>query len=189
MRLSYLGFPFHSCHRDAQEKDDCDGANNSDIVHFIGHEGICTLWVYKDLINRKTLNLWLIYVGCNSLNEARGMVSIPVQFHHITYIHYIQTWVCVCVFIHVHMCKRAWLISYHKFVSLNGRISVQSFSTTIWGGSSIMTPKPQAHDQGNRSYTLCKSLGYDVQLLVFPYIFNFFYMLPEACPVLSIQLT
>lgn len=40
---SYLGLPFHSCHRDAQEKDYCDGADDSDIVDFICHDGIYTL--------------------------------------------------------------------------------------------------------------------------------------------------
>lgn len=40
---SYLGLPFHPCHRDAQEKDHCDGADDSDIVDFIRHDGIYTL--------------------------------------------------------------------------------------------------------------------------------------------------
>lgn len=68
-----------------------------------------------------------------------------------TYMHYIQTWVCVCLYMCMCVNVHKWLISYHKFVSLSGRISVRSFSTTI-GVSSIMTPKPQAHDQGNQSY-------------------------------------
>lgn len=40
----YLGLPLHSCHRDAQEKDDCDGANDTDVIHLICHDGIHTLW-------------------------------------------------------------------------------------------------------------------------------------------------
>ena len=39
----YLGLPFHSCYRDAQEKNYCNGADDSDIIYFIHHEGICTL--------------------------------------------------------------------------------------------------------------------------------------------------
>lgn len=40
---SYFGLPLHSCHRDAQEKDDRDGADDSDVVGIVRHDGICTL--------------------------------------------------------------------------------------------------------------------------------------------------
>lgn len=42
-RAPYFGLPLHSCHRDAQEKDDRDGANDPDIVDIVCHNGICTL--------------------------------------------------------------------------------------------------------------------------------------------------
>lgn len=41
--MSYLGLPLHSCHGDTQEKDHCDGADDSDVIDLIGHEGICAL--------------------------------------------------------------------------------------------------------------------------------------------------
>lgn len=41
--VSYFGLPLHSCHRDAQEKDDCYGADDSDVVDIVRHDGICTL--------------------------------------------------------------------------------------------------------------------------------------------------
>lgn len=40
---SYFGLPLHSCHRDAQEKDDRDGADDSDVVDIVRHDGIRTL--------------------------------------------------------------------------------------------------------------------------------------------------
>lgn len=40
---SYLGFPLHPCHRDAQQEDDCDGADDPDVVYIICHDGICAL--------------------------------------------------------------------------------------------------------------------------------------------------
>lgn len=40
---SYLGLPFHSCHRDAQKKNYCDGSDDSGIICLIQHDGIYTL--------------------------------------------------------------------------------------------------------------------------------------------------
>ena len=43
-RSPNLGLPLHSCHRDAKEQDDGDRADDSDVVEFIRHEGVDTLW-------------------------------------------------------------------------------------------------------------------------------------------------
>lgn len=39
----YLGLPLHPGHRDSQQQDDCDGADDADVVDWIRHGGVYAL--------------------------------------------------------------------------------------------------------------------------------------------------
>lgn len=70
----YLGLPLHPGHRDSQQQDDRDGADDADVVDLIRHDGIYALQHRK--CRKNTLELRDSHLLASPSMATRASITI-----------------------------------------------------------------------------------------------------------------
>lgn len=70
----YLGLPLHPGHRDSQQQDDRDGADDADVVDLIRHDGVYALQHRK--WTKNTLELCDLHLLASPSITTRASITI-----------------------------------------------------------------------------------------------------------------
>lgn len=105
----YLGLPLHASHRNAEEENDSEGADNADVVKFICHKGIYTLLskTTGSMLNKNPVSYFIHFI--KNKERTKYVLHDPVNYCNTNPL----VTVSICAFLCIIIWSRIW-ITYIK---------------------------------------------------------------------------